>query len=92
MKKLIATIALGTFVFTSTLVTTSFAADNETAETVKASTTAENTAIKTATSAADADLEEMAPVIVIGAAAIGGAAIVLSNDSDGGHVAHGHGH
>ena len=32
MKKLIATIALGTFVFTSTLVTTSFAADNETAE------------------------------------------------------------
>ena len=88
MKKLIATIALGAFVFTSTLVTKSFAADNETAETVKASTTAENTAIKTATSAAAANLEEMAPVLVIGAAAIGGAAIVLSNDSD---AVHGHG-
>jgi hypothetical protein len=89
MKKLIATIALGAFVFTSTLVTTSFAADNETAETVKASTTAENTAIQTATSAADADMDDMVPVIVIGAAAIGGAAIALSNDGDGGHTGHG---
>jgi hypothetical protein len=77
MKKLIATIALGAFVFTSTLVTTSFAAD----------TTAENTAETTAISAAQvgaAYIGLIVPVTAATALLIGAAA----SDSSAGHSGH----
>ena len=92
MKKLIAIIALGAFVFTSTLVTTSFAADTETAETTKATTnTAENTATATAISAAQTEGAVWALAIPLTAATamlIGAA----TTDSKTAHGAHGHGH
>ena len=95
MKKIIATISLGAFIFTSTLVSTGFAADKETAATAKSTTTtAENTATETAISAAAAG-EGMIAVGLIAVSAIALTAIAASSDSktpaahDGGH---GHGH
>ena len=91
MKKLIATIALGTFVFTSTLVTTSFAADKETAETTKATTiTAENTATSTAISAAQTDgaVWALAIPVAAGAALLIGAATTDSKAGHSGHSGH----
>ena len=93
MKKIIATIALGAFVFTSTLVTTSFAADTETAETTNATTnTAENTATTTAISAAQVESAYVG-FIVPGAAAaallIGAAASDSSTAGHSGHSGHG---
>lgn len=90
MKRFIATIALGAFVFTSTLVTTGFAAEKNDAELAKApAATAEATAETTATSAAAAGTGNLAVVGVLAATAIIAAAIVASDTGD---EAAGHGH
>ena len=91
MKKIIASIALGAFIFTSTLVTTGFAAEKEVVENAT-TTTAENTATTTATSAAAAGITGMAAVGVIAAVAIIAAAVVAGDSSDSPPAAHGHGH
>jgi hypothetical protein len=95
LKKLIATISLGAFIFTSTLVSTGFAADNETAETAKATTTtAENTATETATSAAAMGDGGMIAVGLIAVTAVTLAAIAGNSDNKtpAAHGGHGHGH
>ena len=83
MKKLIATISLGAFIFTSTLVSTGFAADKESTATAKAtSSTAENTATNTATSAAAAGEEGYVAVGIIGTAAVAGAILATTGGDD----------
>ena len=89
MKKLIATVALGAFVFTSTLVTPGFAAEKQAADTAKVTTTAEATAETTANSAAAAGITGMAAVGVIAGIAIISAAIIASETGD--KAGHGHG-
>lgn len=90
MKKVIASIALGTFLFASTFVTSSFAAEKEAVNNVKApATTAENTAISSGNSAAAAAISGMAVVGIIAGAAIISAAVIASDDNDA-PVGHGH--
>lgn len=93
MKKLIATIALGAFVFTSTLVTTSFAAEKGNIDSSKSTTTAaEATAESTATTAAAAGVSGLAVVGIIAATAIIAATVVASDTGDNPPGGHGHGH
>ena len=93
MKKFIATVALGAFVFPSTFVTSSFAAEKNATEIEKApAATAEATAETTATSAAAAGITGMAVVGIVAATAIIAATVIASETGDNPPAAHGHGH
>ena len=92
MKKFIATIALGAFVFTSTFVTSGFAAEKAVDIEKAPAATAEATAETTATSAAAAGITGMAVVGIVAATAIIAATVIASETGDNPPAAHGHGH